>query len=121
MRIEIVDDWRERMKEDDKYVRDALAGKVNWDPRKAEKTIIFTPKTFGQVFSPERIRLLIAVKQNRIDNIYRLAKKLERPYEAVHRDIKYLASFGFIKIKKQKNRRIPVLNGEIRLPVFGEA
>ena len=118
MKIEMVENLKKRMDETNKYVRDALDGKRKWDPKKAERTIILTPETFAQVFTPQRMRLLLRVKRNKINNIYQLAKELGRPYEAVHRDVKYLEGFGLIKIKKRERERIPFMDERIEMPVL---
>lgn len=115
VKIEIVQDLKKRMKEDNRYARDVLAGRVALKP--AVRTVIFTPETFSAVFSPERVRLMLAL-QKWEGNIYQLAKQLGRPYEAVHRDISYLESFGFIKVKSIGRRRYPRLAGPIRIPAF---
>ena len=109
MKIEIVEDLKERMKKDNKYARDVIDGKAKVDGRKAEKTIIITPETFAKIFSPERIKLMLKIKRNNISNIYQLAKNLNRKYEAVHRDIKLLEGFGIIKLKDKDNKKIPYL------------
>lgn len=115
IRIEIVPDIKKRMAEDNKYVRDLMAGKVPLRP--AIHTHIFTPETFASTFSPERIRLMLVLR-NWEGNIYQLAKKLGRPYEAVHRDISYLEGPGFIKVKSVGRKRYPRLAGPIRIPAF---
>ncbi len=115
VKIEIVQDLKKRMKEDNQYVRDVMAGKVPLKP--AVRTILLTPETFTQMFSPERIRLILALR-NWEGNIYKLAKELGRPYEAVHRDIAYLEGFGIIKIASRGRERFPTLDGPIRMPAF---
>ena len=60
VRIEIVHDIKKKMAEANKNVRDLMAGKVPLRP--AVHTHIFTPETFSQVFSPERIRLMLALR-----------------------------------------------------------
>jgi len=77
--------------------------------RKAENVIVMTPETFSKVFSPERIKLLQKIFQNNIKSIYQLAKDLEKPYEVVFRNIKYLEGIGLIKIDKKDNKTIPHL------------
>jgi len=119
MRIKIVSDVRKDMEGTNKYVREVMAGKRDIDPARAEHTMVMTPEIFSKVFTPQRIRLLIRVKNNDINNIYQIAKDLKRPYEAVHRDIKYLQGLNIIKIKKRDRERIPVLNEKLTLPVFG--
>ena len=116
MKIEIVDDLKEKMKIDNKYVKEVITGKVKIDRRRAEKTIIVTPEIFSKIFSPERIKLMLKIKRNNISNIYQLAKGLNRKYEAVHRDIKLLQGFGIIKIKEKDKKMIPFMDEPLTIP-----
>jgi len=116
MRIEIVEDVKERMKMDNKYVREVIKGKANIDRRKAEKTIIVTPETFAKIFSPERIKLMLKIKRNDISNIYQLAKELHRKYEAVYRDIKLLEGFGIVKLKDKNKKKVPFMDEPLTIP-----
>lgn len=116
MKIEIVEDLKERMKMDNKYAKDVIKGKVKADGKKAEKTIIITPETFAKIFSPERIKLMLKIKRNNISNIYQLAKELHRKYEAVHRDIKLLEGFGIIKLKDKNHKKIPFMDEPLTIP-----
>ena len=114
VKIEIVPDIKEKMKEDWAYADKVLKGKVKIDKKRAEKTIIITPEVFAKVFSPQRIKLMLKIKRNNILNIYQLAKELGRRYEAVHRDIKYLEGMGIIKIKEKDRKKIPFIDGPIK-------
>lgn len=113
MKIEIVEDVKEKMKMDNRYVKEVIKGRII-DKKRAEKTIIMTPKVFAKIFSPERIRLMLKIKRNNIMNIYQLAKELDRKYEAVHRDIKLLEGFGIIKLKEKDREKIPFMEGPIK-------
>ncbi len=115
VKIEIVSDMKKKMEEENRYIKAVISGKIK--PKRAVRTVIFTPETFASTFSPERVRLIFALK-DWDGNIYRLAKKLGRPYEAVHRDISYLEGFGFIKVKSVGRNRLPRLAGPIRIPAF---
>lgn len=115
VKIEIVPDMKKKMEEENKYVEAVISGKVK--PKRAVHTIVFTPETFASTFSPERIRLMLALRKWD-GNIYQLAKELGRPYEAVHRDISYLEGCGFIKVKSVGRKRYPQLAGPIRIPAF---
>ena len=72
MKIEIVEDVKERLKVDNKYVKDVIQGKIKIDNKKSEKTIIITPEVFSKIFSPQKIKLMLKVKRNNIANIYQL-------------------------------------------------
>jgi len=74
---------------------------------KAETGIVMTPETFHKVFSPERIKLLQRIYRNNVKSIYGLAKELDKPYEVVFRNLKYLEGIGLIRIHKKDNRSIP--------------
>ncbi len=115
VKIEIVPDMKKKMEEENKYIEAVISRKIK--PKRAVYTVVFTPETFASTFSPERIRLIFALKDWN-GNIYRLAKELGRPYESVHRDISYLEGFGFIKIKSVGRSRYPHLTGPIRIPAF---
>lgn len=117
MKIEIVENLNRRMEEDNRYVKEVLNGK-KIDPKRAEKTIIMTPDMFSKIFSPERTRLMLKIRKNNIKNIHQLAKELDRKYEAVHRDITFLAGFGMIQIKEKKNQRIPHMDEPVRMVEF---
>lgn len=116
VKIEIVPDMKKHREEENKYIEAVISGEIK--PKRAVQTIVFTPETFASTFSPERIRLMLALRKWK-GNIYQLAKVLGRPYEAVHRDIAYLEGSGFIKIKSIGRKRFPRLAGPIRIPAFG--
>ncbi|MDO8740402.1 MAG: HTH domain-containing protein [Candidatus Woesearchaeota archaeon] len=115
MKIEIVENIREKMKIDNKYVGNILKGK-KIDGKRAEKTIVITPEIFSKIFSPERIKLMLKIKRNNIKNIYQLAKQLNRKYEAVYRDIKLLEGLGIIKLKDKDRKKIPLMDEPITIP-----
>ena len=117
MRIEIVENVREKMKKDNQYVVDVTKGK-KVIREKAEKTLVVTPETFSKIFSPERIKLMLKIKNNGFSSIYQLAKALDRKYEAVHRDIKLLEGFGIIRMKTENNSKVPYISEQINIPVF---
>jgi len=104
--------------ETNKYVEDVLAERVPIDKERAKHTIVVTPEGFARLFSPQKVRLMLRIRKNKVTNIYQLAKELGRKYEAVHRDITYLEGFGLIKIKKKDNKKIPYTNENITLTAF---
>ena len=116
MKIEIVEDLKEKIKIDNKYARDVLGGKAKMDRKKAEKTIVITPEVFAKIFSPERIKVMLKIKRNNISNIYQIAKGLNRKYEAVYRDIKLLEGFGIIKIRDKDHKKIPYMDEPLTIP-----
>lgn len=60
-----------------------------------------------QLLSPEKARLIHAIKTEKPVSIYALAKKLGRGFKAVNDDLKLLERFGFIEFteEKTKNRK----------------
>lgn len=121
MKIEIVENLEKRWKNDNEYVMNVLKGKSAISRKKAEKTIIMTPKIFAKVFSPERMKLILRIEKNKIKNIYQLAKELKRKYEAVHRDIRLLQGFGIIKLREKDKKMLPFIEEPVKLPVFSAA
>ena len=85
---------------------------------KPEKGIVMTPETFSKVFSPERIKLLQRVYRNNVNSIYQLAKELDKPYEVVFRNIKYLEGIGLINIVDKGNKKIPQLICKLSIDMF---
>jgi predicted transcriptional regulator len=81
--------------------------------------MIMTPETFSKVFSPERIKLLQRIYHNNVKNIYQLAKELEKPYEVVFRNIKYLEGIGLVKITDKNNKKIPCLADRPSIDMLG--
>ncbi|MDO8643272.1 MAG: hypothetical protein Q7R76_06890 [Candidatus Woesearchaeota archaeon] len=83
-----------------------------------ERGMVMTPETFSKVFSPERIKLLQKIHRNNIRSIYQLAKELDKPYEVVFRNIKYLEGIGLIKLTEKDNKKIPHLQSELTIDMF---
>jgi len=69
--------------------------------------MVMTPETFSKIFSPERVKLLQRIRKNHITNIYQLAKEMDKPYEVVFRNIKYLEGVGLVEIKEKGSTKIP--------------
>ena len=108
MEIKIITDF-EREKRKDFWNKIEKGQKV-----KAEEKILYlTPKTFAKTFSPERIKLVMAIRQDKIESITQLAKVLNRPFESVHRDIKYLEGLNLIKLEKHEKVRVPIAQKSI--------
>lgn len=118
VKIEIVRDLKKKMQEDNEYVEDVLRGKRSI--RKTERTIVTTPEIFSKIFSPERMKLLLEIRNSGSKNIYQLAKALGRNYAAVHRDIALLEGFGIVKLKTSNKKRYPHMEA-IQIPVFAKA
>ena len=115
VKIEIVPDMKKHMQETSRYIKSVISGKIK--PVKAVHTLVFTPETFSSTFSPERVRLILALR-NWNGNIYQLAKHLGRSYEAVHRDIAYLEGMKLIKVRTKVRKKFPYIDEPIKIPAF---
>lgn len=82
--------------------------------------LVMTPYIFSKMFTPERIKLLQFIHKKNITSIYDLAKKMEKPYEVVFRNIQYLAAWKLIRIKEKDHRKIPYIPGKFSVDFFGE-
>lgn len=66
------------------------------------------------LFSNEKARILHALKTQKHNSIYELAKKLGRDFKTLRQDLKLLEHFGFVKLvqdrKGRRKRLKPLLN-----------
>ncbi|MFH1916030.1 MAG: hypothetical protein ABIJ21_02085 [Nanoarchaeota archaeon] len=111
MNIKIVESIKEYNRELNAKIRKGIL-------KQAETVIVLTPETFSKVFSPERIKLLKRIYKNNVKNIYQLAKELDKPYEVVFRNIKYLEGLGLIEIKDKDNTKIPYISQRFNIDFF---
>ena len=58
----------------------------------------------AKIFSPERIRLIMTVRDEKPESIYQLAKLLERAPGNVKKDVDELAELGILELKKKKTK-----------------
>jgi len=106
MKIKIITDFKkEREKREKTWDKIEKGQKI----KSQEKVLYLTPKTFAKTFSPEKIRLVMAIKYQKIESISQLAKQLNRPFESVHRDIKYLEGLNLIKLEKHEKVKVPIM------------
>lgn len=105
VKIKIVKNLKGILKQSNKKIKDIERGKA---VKSSNHILYFTPESFSSAFSPERIKLLISIREKRISSIKELAKNLQRPYEAVHRDVKYLEGLKLIGTKKLEKVRRPI-------------
>ncbi|MBI3032557.1 hypothetical protein HYY69_03715 [Candidatus Woesearchaeota archaeon] len=110
MQIKIVENIKNEMEKDIQNIEQGTAY--------PKKKIVMTPETFSKVFTPQRIRLLMAIRKNNIKSISELARNLKRKFEAVHRDISYLKGVGLIALVKQNNKVIPKVYETIKIPAI---
>jgi len=104
MKIKIINDMNKVLKQNKGLYKKISEGK---NVKKQEKILYFTPKTFYSTFTPERIRLIQLLRENKNRNISEVAKIIKRPFESVHRDIKFLEGIGLINIEKRERYRFP--------------
>ena len=57
------------------------------------------------VLTDKRLELLKAIKENRPNSIYELAKIVGRDIKNVNEDVRLLADLGFVKLEKRKTDR----------------
>lgn len=108
MIIQLVTDVEKQMNIDTEEILNGTA--------KYKKKKVMTPETFAKIFSPQRIRLLKEIKRGNFNSISELARRLDRKFEAVHRDIKYLKGMDLIQVRRNDKRVVPVVTQVIRIP-----
>lgn len=57
-----------------------------------------------KIFSPERIRIMQAVKEFKPESVYQLAKILNRAPSNVQKDVTELAELGILELKKYRKK-----------------
>ena len=55
-----------------------------------------------KIFSPERMRLIMAIRDRQPESVYELAKCLDRTPTNVLRDVHELEQFGILELKKSR-------------------
>ena len=58
----------------------------------------------SKIFGAERIRLIQAVRDQKPESLYQLAKMLGRALPNVHRDVHELAEYGIIELKRSRKK-----------------
>ena len=58
----------------------------------------------SKIFSAERIRLIQAIRDQKPESLYQLAKLLGRALPNVHRDVHELAEYGIVELKKVRKK-----------------
>lgn len=58
----------------------------------------------SKIFSPERIRIIQAIREKKPESIYQLARMLGRTPTNVQRDVHELAELGIVELKKTKKK-----------------
>jgi predicted transcriptional regulator len=58
----------------------------------------------ARIFSPGRVRLIMAVRDMKPESIYQLAKLLDRAPGNVKKDVDELAELGILELKKKRTK-----------------
>ena len=58
----------------------------------------------SKIFGAERIRMIQAIRDQKPESLYQLAKLLGRALPNVHRDVHELAEYGIIELKKSRKK-----------------
>lgn len=83
------------------------------DIKKQEAVYFENIDAVRSVLTHKRIEILKAIKRDKPDSIYQLAKMLKRDLKNVNDDVRLLADLGLIKLDKTKTdrkRTIPEVN-----------
>jgi predicted transcriptional regulator len=58
----------------------------------------------SKIFGAERIRMIQAIRDQKPESLYQLAKFLGRSLPNVHRDVHELAEYGIVELKKVRKK-----------------
>lgn len=82
-----------------------LAEKKKLESAEHELVITFPDISWlSRIFSPERMRIILTLRDQKPESIYQLAKLLGRIPANVHRDVHELADLGIIQLRKFKKK-----------------
>ncbi len=81
-----------------------------------------TPKTALQIFTPARMKLAAQIQKRDFASVGELADHVNRPVEAVSRDLGILAFYGLVELKRRGKNKIPrIAKPIILVPLREEA
>jgi predicted transcriptional regulator len=87
----------------------ALKGKASSRP--AEQIIsVESWDVLAKVMSPLRLQLMSLIYSRKPSSIAALAKLAKRDFKNVHEDVNFLASVGFVELKKVGRSMTPIAN-----------
>jgi len=74
----------------------------------------------AKIFSPERMRLMLAIRDHQPESVYELAKLLDRAPANVLRDVHELKDLGILELKKSRRegRKQEILRPEFNWDGF---
>ncbi len=112
IRIETLKDSLDKFKE--AFNRLKTGEKVE----KEEYIAVSSIEELNKLLSPKKIQMLNFLKENKVDSINELSKKLGRDYKNVYSDLKLFEKLGIIKFERKDRKLIPkVLYDEIEVKV----
>jgi predicted transcriptional regulator len=83
-------------------------------------TVFATVEALNKVLTVQRKRMLDVIRSTKITSINHLAKCLGRDVKNVHRDLKLLDAYGFVELKREGRRIVPVVpysRLEVEIPI----
>jgi predicted transcriptional regulator len=114
------------MEEDLEEVVDALKRVERGEEFEDEKIVVESLDVLRKILTPERLRILQVIRNERPGSIYELAKMLDRDRAAVVRDLEYLQQLGLVEFEeerkgKRRSRKpvVPYDEIEVSIPVVG--
>jgi len=116
MHVEIKVVPEEHMKEETRKWSDAA---MKGGFTRNETTVRLTPAMFMRVFSQKRIELLMSLCEKPAGTVSELAKRLDRPFEVVYRDLQLFEEYDIVTLTKMKQGMVSVqLAGDIHMPIL---
>jgi len=102
----------------DEAFSDKLSKDIWTSPDKfvGQLTVTVSPELFTKIFTKERLRILKALEKSP-ESVNELVAVLDRPREAVSRDLSYLSAMGIINLEKNGKERIPTRASEISITI----
>ncbi len=92
---------------------------------KEEKIVVESLDVLRKILTPERMRILQVIRNEKPSSIYELAKLLGRDRAAVMRDLEVLREIGLVEISEgddKKRRKKPIVPYDeivVKIPVVG--
>ncbi len=93
---------------------------------KDEKIVVESLDVLRKTLTPERLRILQVIRNEKPGSIYELAKLLDRDRAAVVRDLEYLQQLGLVEFEEEKHGKrrsrrpiVPYDEIEVSIPVVG--
>ena len=91
------------MEEDLEEIVDAFKRVERGEEFHEEKIVVENLDVLRKILTPERLRILQVIRNERPGSIYELAKLLDRDRAAVVRDLEYLQQLGLVEFEEEKH------------------